>query len=124
MVAFFVSIMLITQCATAQDSGDGFKNKTPEQRAQLQTNMMKTKLNLDSAQTLLVQDINLKYAKEIDPVLTGDADRMAKFRQMKSIQEKKNKELKAVLSKDQYKQYEELEEEMKKKFKESARSNQ
>jgi len=115
-----ICILFFSQGAHAQEAS--FKDKTPEQRAQMQTNMMKTKLNLDSAQTLKVQGINLKYAQKLDPVLKSDGGRFAKLRQMKSIQGQKNKELKAVLSSDQYKQYQQLEAEMRDKLKDAAKS--
>lgn len=121
-VFFCLLILFISQVAKAQDNDQDFKNKTPEQRAQMQTNMMKTKLNLDSAQTLKVQAINLKYAQQLAPVLKSDEGRFAKLRQMKSIMGQKDKDLKAVFNADQYKQYKELEAEMKDKMKDYAKS--
>lgn len=119
---FGLFILLTAQPAMAQDAAQSLKDKTPEQRAQLQTNMMKTKLNLDSAQTLKVQHINLKCAQKMDPILKGDGGRFSKFSQLKSIQGDKNKELKAVFSADQYKQYEQMEAEMKGKMKDYVKS--
>ena len=121
-VLFSLLILFISQAAKAQDTDQNFKNKTPAQRAQTQTNMMKTKLNLDSAQTLAVQGINLKYAQQLDPVLKGDGGKFAKYRKMKSIMEQKDKDLKKVFSADQYKQYKELEAQMKDKLKDYAKS--
>ena len=121
-VFFSLLVLLISQAAKAQDNDQDFKNKTPEQRAQMQTNMMKTKLNLDSGQTLKVQAINLKYAQQLAPVLKSDEGKFAKLRQMKSIMGQKDKDLKVVFSADQYKQYKTMEAEMKDKMRDYAKS--
>ncbi|MBW4889818.1 hypothetical protein KXQ82_08830 [Mucilaginibacter sp. HMF5004] len=94
------------------------KNSTPEQRAKMQTQMMKTKLNLDSLTGLKVYDINLVAAKKMDPLLKGNSGKLAMFREMKSIDSEKDKSLKVVLTAEQYKQYEAAKEEMKEKMKE------
>jgi uncharacterized protein involved in outer membrane biogenesis len=116
-------ILLNVQLASAQNTTQNLKNKTPEQRAQLQTAMMKTKLKLDTTQVIKVQDINLKYAQKLDPVIKGDCGKLAKFRQLKSIQKEKEKELKPVFTADQYKQYQQMQEEMKEKLKDYRSQN-
>jgi len=116
---FFIAFLFVAQTLKAQTNDQGFKDKTPAQRAQVQTTMMKNKLSLDSAQTLKIQDINLKYAQQIDPVLKSDGRKLSKLRQMKSILGQKDKDMKAVLNANQYKQWKEMEAEMKEKMKES-----
>ena len=102
-----------------QQMAEMVKNSTPEQRAKMQTQMMKTKLGLDSLTGLKVYDINLKAAQKMDPLLKGNGGgKLAMFREMKSIDADKDKSLKAVLSPEQYKQYEAAKEEMKEKMKE------
>lgn len=119
----FCFMMLMIQSASAQNMAQSLKDKTPEQRAQIQTGMMKTKLKLDSAQVLKVQDINLKYAQKLDPVIKGDGGKLSKFRQLKSIQKDKEKELKAVFTASQFKQYQQLQAEMKEKLKDYRSNN-
>jgi len=117
---------LVTSTAKAQDNtkqqevAELIKNSTPEQRAKLQTKMMTTKLVLDTVTSQKVYAINLKANQKLDPILKGDAStgRFAKLRQMKSIDDDKDKELKSTLTADQYKQYEAMKEEMKEKMKE------
>jgi len=96
------------------------KNSTPEQRANLQTKMMTTKLSLDTVTSQKVYAINLKANQKLDPILKSDmtTGRFAKLRQMKGIDDDKDKELKSALTADQYKQYEAMKEEMKEKMKE------
>jgi hypothetical protein len=85
----------------------------------MQTQMMKTKLNLDSLTGLKVYDINLKAAQKMDPLLKGNGGgKLAMFREMKSIDSEKDKSFKAILTADQYKAYEAAKEEMKEKLKE------
>lgn len=116
-------ILLMVQSASAQNMAQSLKDKTPEQRAQMQTNMMKAKLKLDSAQVLKVQGINLKYAQKLDPVIKGDGGKLSKFRQLKSIQKDKEKELKVVFTANQFKEYQQLQAEMKEKLKDYRSNN-
>ena len=115
-------LICLTQDAAAQ-SKQGFKDVSPAQRAQTQTEMMKTRLKLDSAQLLQVQSINSKYAEKFDPVLKSNAGRFSKLRQLKSLQDQKNKEMKVVLRKDQFKQYQQLQAELKEKVKDAVQSS-
>jgi hypothetical protein len=101
-----------------QQMAEMVKNSTPEQRANMQTTMMTTKLGLDSATKMKVYDANLKAAKNMDPIIKGEGRRMSKMREMKSIEEQKDKDLKSALTPEQYKQYETMKEEMKEKMKE------
>lgn len=110
--------LLFSATAFSQDIAQTLKNRTPEEKAQGLTNIMKSKLNLDSVQTTKVQAINLKYALKMDPVMKGDGGKLAKFRQIREIQRSKDADLKAVFTADQYKQYQQIEEEMKDKVKE------
>jgi hypothetical protein len=109
--------MLVAQLATAQDVS-AIQHKTPEERAQMQTKIMKSKLSLDSLQATKVQAINLKYALKTDPILKSDAGKFKKLKKIKALQEEKDDELKQVLTADQFKQYQALKERLKEKIKE------
>jgi len=98
----------------AQDMAD-IKNKTPEQRAQLQTSLMKSKLQLDAGQIVKAQAINLKYAQKMEPVIKGNDGKLKKYRVAMSIMKDKDAEFKKILSAEQYKHYQDFEEELKKK---------
>ena len=123
---FLLLTCILTNPALAQDKADMLKNSTPEQRAKVQTALMKAKLQLDTVQTAKVQAINLAAAQKMEPLLKSDGGKLAKFRQLKEIDNTKDKDLKKVLTPDQYKQYEAAKEEMKEKMKEhlkDARAN-
>ena len=111
---------MLTQFTQAQDASK-MKASTPEQRAQLQTAMMKSKLKLDTLQVTKVQAINLKYAKKLDPILKSDAGKFKMFREARSIQKDKDADLKTVLTDIQFKQYEDMKDEIKDKVMESMK---
>lgn len=92
-----------------------------EQRAKMQTELMKDKLELNQEQTQKVLDINLKSALEMDQVFKL-TDRVQKFKKFRSIQLKKDKDLKQVLSKNQFKAYKKFKSEMKKRIKKAQKN--
>jgi anion-transporting ArsA/GET3 family ATPase len=108
-------MMLFSQLAAAQNT-NALKNKTPEERAQLLTSLMKTRLNLDTGQLAQIQTINLKYALKNEPIIKSDANKLTKLKQLKALQKKKEDELKKVFTAEQYKQYQAFEAEMKGKI--------
>lgn len=89
--------------------------RTPESRAAALTERMETRLTLTDDQVTSVQSINLKYAEKNQEIWTGTSGRFAKFRALQSSQKDKDKELKAVLDKDQYKEYKAMREEQREK---------
>jgi predicted fused transcriptional regulator/phosphomethylpyrimidine kinase len=107
-------------CVQAQDEKD-FKNTTPEQRAQVQTSLLKSKLQLNDDQTAKVSAINLKYAKEMEPVLKGSGGKFAKLKEAKKINEKKEAEYKQVLTPEQFTKYEQVKSEMKEEMKQKMK---
>lgn len=109
--------MLVGTANLQAQSMEDFKNTTPEQRAQVQTNLMKTKLQLSEEQTTKVAAINLKYAQKMEPVIKGDGGKLAKFREVKKINEQKDGELKQVFTEEQYATYEKAKEQMKEEMK-------
>jgi hypothetical protein len=107
----------------AQSTG-GLKKSTPEQRAQMQTDYLKTNLSLDDAQTEKIAAINLKYAQKMEPVIKGGGARFSKMRAAKNINEQKEAEYKEVLTDEQYKKYQQVKEDMKEKAKEKMKERQ
>lgn len=103
--------ILFPLIASAQN--EDFKNSTPEQRAQFQTDWMKTELSLDSSITTFVYSVNLKYAKKNQSLMNSGGSRVQKYREFKASSEAKDNELKKILTKEQYKEYLERKEEMK-----------
>jgi len=96
------------------------QDKTPEQRATAITEWMKTNLQLTPEQEGPVQTVNLKYANLNEGLKTSSKARMAKAKELKSNNESKKKELKKILTPEQFKMYEAKEAELREKFKEEA----
>jgi len=86
---------------------------TPDQRAELQTSMMKTKLSLTDQQLPEVQKINLDTATQMQPVIAGNDGPLIKMRKAKTIEAQRDSELQKVLTPDQYKQWQAEKEQMK-----------
>ncbi|WP_449399009.1 hypothetical protein [Chryseobacterium wanjuense] len=97
------------------------KDSTPEQRAKMQTEWMKTKLALNTTQIQQVYALNLQYAQKNDPVIQSNEGKLAKFKKLKALQKEKSDALSQILDEGQYKKYQELEDQMVQKFKEKRK---
>ncbi|MBS1665206.1 MAG: hypothetical protein JST68_29440 [Bacteroidetes bacterium] len=117
-IFIILSILISTLAASAQSDS----LRTAEGRATALTEKMKTRLSLTDDQSPQVQSINLKYAEKNEEIFKGSQGKFAKFRALQSSQKSKNKEMKAILDKDQYKKYEEMVEEMKEKTREQYKN--
>lgn len=98
--------------------------RTPEGRAVELTKRMQATLTLTDDQVQKVQTINLKYAQKNQQIWAGADGRFAKVRALRSSQKDKDREMKTVLDKDQYKKYEKMQQEMKDKAREEYRNRQ
>lgn len=98
----FMGISLTSLAQDRKESG------VPEIRAKKQTERMTGKLGLNDEQAGKVYDINLKAARQM-------IEAKDKGGNMKEIQQKKDEELKMVLTPEQMKKYEEVKMEMKAK---------
>jgi len=115
LVAAMLIGAALNQVSAAQDIRS-IKNKTPEQRAQLQTSLLKSKLKLDTLVIVKLQAINLKYAQKMEPIIKGDEGKLKKYRAVIAIQKAKDAELRKLFSAEQYRQYQKLEDELKDKI--------
>lgn len=87
----------------AQTPSNGQRNKkTPEERAQMQTDHMAKRLNLTEAQKAKVYDINFKYDKK------AAEKRRKTIDEKKAVQLEKRAEMQKVLTAEQMKIYENM----------------
>ena len=107
--------LLLSAAASAQQLAE-LKKTTPEQRASLLTDMMKARLQLKESQVSKVHDINLKYAKKMQPILEGSDRPFKEVWELKEVNHGKEAELKKVLTPDQFKQYLEAKDELRQKM--------
>ncbi len=102
------------QSAAAQDSTD-LRDLSLEERVEKQTEMQAEKLKLDEEQQEAMHDINLKYARKLED-LRGEGRSFRTMRKLKSLRSDKEKEVREVLTDEQYKEYQALQEEMRNQF--------
>jgi hypothetical protein len=115
-IAFVVAAgsLLLALVASAQLAE--LKNTTPEQRAKALTEMMKTKLALTPEQTDKVANLNLAYAKKMEPLIKGSEGPFVRMREMRQLNQAKEADLKQVLSPQQFENYLASKEEMREKI--------
>ena len=117
-VALSVVIALLVSAPTVFAQMDKLKQSTPQERARIQTDMMKAKLGLSPDQLTKVAAINEKYAQQMQPIIQSSEGPFMRMRQMREVSTAKEAELKGVLSADQFQKYLAEKEEMKEKFEE------
>lgn len=95
---------------------------TPEERASKLTEWMKTNLQLNDSQVAQVKDINLKYANKMQELYDNTTlTRRQKLQVLTDNDQAKDKELKNVLTEEQFKTYQAKKDEVKKQLKEKRK---
>ncbi|QGY44628.1 hypothetical protein GM418_13430 [Maribellus comscasis] len=117
IIAFFISI--VTLGAFAQNPNS---DKTPEERASFQTEWMTENLTLFEEQVPKIDSLNLVYAKKME-ALKEIQGRFNQLREAKKIAGEKEDELKQILTKDQFKIYQDKKSELREKMKEMSEEN-
>jgi len=107
-VLIFAAFMLIGFTANAH------VKKGAEERAEKLTKEMVAKLSLDASQEQKIAAINLNYAKKNDELMAAKKnDKVAMRKSFKEQQESKEKELKEVMTDEQFKLWKETKTEKK-----------
>lgn len=110
----FAILMTIAAVSRAQSqSNEDLKAKMTEYRE---------KLNLTEEQSTRVDAINADYMEALSALKSSNEKKLAKYRRFKDIQAKKDKQMKDVLDKEQYKQYQAMQSEMKSEMKKKRKS--
>ena len=105
-------VFAISACIASADEVGVIKS-SPEQRAAIQTQYMKERLNFPTDVLAKAQAINLKYAQKMDPVLKGTDGRLSKMQKSLSIMADKDKELKSILTPSQFEAYDDAKDDIK-----------
>lgn len=98
------------------------KMPAPEERAQKLTEWMKNNLQLDAKQVESVQAINLKYANKTQELMGGSMSKMQKKRALKADGDARDRELKQVLTAEQFQSWLTKKEDAKKFIKEKLKA--
>jgi hypothetical protein len=105
MLSLLVALFFISMNGlVAQSKAD---NLTEEQKETLAKNIEDyfEALNLTEVQKTEFEAITKKYAEKMKAVKDGGGRKLQKYRKVKSIRKDKNKEIKKLLSEEQYKVY-------------------
>lgn len=111
------SMLITTPCWAQSETGRTFADSSPSERAQLQTEVMRESLQLSDQQTAEIENINLYYAKEIGTLQNSGKPRLKKFRAVKSLLAEKDKKIEQILTQNQFNDYKNAQEEMRKNIK-------
>lgn len=105
-----ILLAVVLSCQAQPKTGQ----RTPEERAAIQTEWMKENLKLNANQASAVESLNLEYARKMETVKQVDG-KMAQLKKAKSISEEKDAKLKAVLDSKQFQTYLEKKKELRAK---------
>jgi hypothetical protein len=105
-------VYAISACIASADEAGVIKS-SPEQRAAIQTQYMKERLNFPADVLAKAQAINLKYAQKMDPVLKGTDGILSKMKMGLSIMADKDNELKSILTPSQFDAYDDAKDDIK-----------
>lgn len=100
-----IALIMGTLVGTAQN----WQSATPEEMAKKQTADIKEKCGLNKDQEKKVYDLSLKSGKEMAKMrseMQGGGDRDAMRDKMTKMRDEQNKEMKKILTADQYTKYE------------------
>ena len=109
-------LVLITLLA-AHVSAQSKMTEEQKKEAKAKYQAYKEKLNLTEDQSKKVDAINAPWLEGIAALKNSDASKMAKYKKLKSLNTERNKKMKEVLTKDQFKIYKQQQSEMKEEFK-------
>jgi hypothetical protein len=106
--------MLVSDQASAQSK------MTEEQKKEAKANYQayKEKMNLTEEQSKKVDAINAEWLTGLADLKKSNASKMGKYKKYKALKSDKDQKMKAVLTKDQYKIYQQHQKEMKDEYQE------
>lgn len=105
-----------TEEATDQAAAPEREIPAAEERAQRLTDRMKGELGLTEEQVPRVAEVNLRIAKQVDEIRSASGgSRDERADRMRSAQGQRDTELKEILTKEQWTQYEKMRDAMKAK---------
>jgi hypothetical protein len=96
-----------------------------EQKTEMRTRYQQyqTELQLTPEQSKQVEEINEEFFSGLSSVRNSNGSRVQKYRQYKSLRSNKDRKMKTVLDKEQYKKYELFQEQLHDDLRENRRNN-
>jgi hypothetical protein len=120
IVPIVTAVLLCVVSVARANLMDDLAKTTPQERADIQTGFMKTKLGLSPEETQQVQAINLTFAQKAEPVIKGDDGLFAKASKMKELQAEKDAAFQTALTPAQFQAYTAAKDELKEKFEQAV----
>ncbi|WP_340112315.1 DUF4890 domain-containing protein [Maribellus mangrovi] len=103
-----LALFAFTVVTVAQNRGQ--RDFDPKERAKRQTEELTKELDLNKDQQKKVLELNEKYSEKMSAMFedmrSGGGDREAMREKMGKLRDEQNKEMKKILTEDQYKKYE------------------
>ena len=120
-ISLAAAFVMLVSVMVAQPGGGRGQQMSPEDRAAKQTSSMVGELDLDADQAAKVEEINLRYGKEQQTFREENrGNRETMMAGMKALMEKKDAELKAILTPEQYAKHEKMQAEQRAKMQEGG----
>lgn len=94
-----MSIIIMSNGLIAQESGLSKENINTKISEQMES------LNLNENQIKEFKDISKKFGKKLQALRNSDMNRWEKLKEIKNLNNERDKEMKVLLSKEQYKQF-------------------
>lgn len=118
VMGFMAVFMLISASLFAQDKS---QHKSPEERAKMMSDKMKTELTLTDEQYQKVQAINLDFSTKASAIKKEGGDKTSWMEKMKPLEDERTKSFKEVLTPDQFTKFESMKNDMKGKMKDKQK---
>ena len=112
---FLVFALVMVFSANTFAQGKMSEERKKEMKAKFE--VYKQKLNLNEEQSKKVDTINAAYFDGLTTLKNSVESKMEKYKKLKSLNSDRNKQMKSVLTKEQFKIYKEQQQEMKEEFK-------
>jgi hypothetical protein len=113
-----IVIMLLVTVTANHASAQSKMTEEQKKEAKEKYQAYKDKLNLNEDQSKKVDAINTTWFEGIAELKNSGASKMSKYRKFKSLNSERDKKMKEVLTKDQFRIYQQQQKEMKDEFKE------
>lgn len=116
-------ILSIVIAASGSTFGQNRMTQEEKEEAKERYKAYTERLNLNEEQKPKVEEINMTYFNALSKLKNSDGSRMEKYRIFKDANSTRDKEMKKVLTKEQYAIYKENQQEQRDNFRERRRKN-
>lgn len=117
LIAIF---LMIASVIFGQDAQNREERPSAEERSESTIELLANELGLSNEQKNQCEPVYADYYRDLDVVIEEDLSKFKLMREIKSLQKVRDSELEKILTPAQFKEFEEIQEEIKKKMKESG----